>query len=192
MGKSGIAVGSALDLTRQKIVGHARTANSGCGIALRLHARTRQPKHRAGNAGLFQRGEPKLAKIGQPPHRLIPACGRQGDDGWIPVLDEIRAEEMLLKRDLFDHAFSSGASHEASELPLSVPHNGYSVQTAVLGWHKQNKRRSSVTKPIRGVAFEENENNAMGLKFYNLSHRFGYQSPNWPDFEEVKIESLPY
>src|SRR5262249_30920000 len=84
------------------------------------------------------------------------------------------------------------ALREASELPLSVPHNGYSVQTAVLGWWQQNKMRSSVAKTIRGVTFEENENNAMGLEFYNLSHRFGYQSPNWPYFEDVKIERIHY
>ena len=49
-----------------------------------------------------------------------------------------------------------------------------------------------MTKRIRGVSFEENENNAMGLSFYNLSHRFGYQSPNWPYFEDVKIERIHY
>ena len=32
----------------------------------------------------------------------------------------------------------------------------------------------------------------MGLEFYNLSHRFGYQSPNWPYFEDVKIERIHY
>src|ERR1044072_7233908 len=53
-------------------------------------------------------------------------------------------------------------------------------------------RRSKVTKKIRGVSFEENLNNAMGLEFYNLSHRFGYQSPNWPYFEDVKIERIHY
>ena len=45
---------------------------------------------------------------------------------------------------------------------------------------------------IRGVDFEENLHNAMGLEFYNLSHRFGYQSPNWPYFEDVKIERIHY
>ena len=49
-----------------------------------------------------------------------------------------------------------------------------------------------MVKKIRGVSFEENENNAMGLSFYNLSHRFGYQSPNWPYFEDVKIERIQY
>ncbi len=49
-----------------------------------------------------------------------------------------------------------------------------------------------MAKTIRGVTFEENENNAMGLEFYNLSHRFGYQSPNWPYFEDVKIERIHY
>jgi len=42
------------------------------------------------------------------------------------------------------------------------------------------------------VRFEENLNNEMGLEFYNLSHRFGYQSPNWPYFEDVKIERIHY
>jgi len=45
---------------------------------------------------------------------------------------------------------------------------------------------------IRGVEFEENLNNAMGLNFYNLSHRFGYQSPNWPYFQDVQIERIHY
>jgi kynurenine formamidase/quercetin dioxygenase-like cupin family protein len=49
-----------------------------------------------------------------------------------------------------------------------------------------------VTKKIRGVTFEENLKNSMGLEFYNLSHRFGYQSPNWPYFEDVKIERIHY
>ena len=49
-----------------------------------------------------------------------------------------------------------------------------------------------MTQVIRGVTFEENLNNAMGLNFYNLSHRFGYQSPNWPYFEDVKIERIHY
>src|SRR5215467_14528656 len=54
-----------------------------------------------------------------------------------------------------------------------------------------NGRTAVVTK-IRGVAFEENHSNSMGLQFYNLSHRFGYQSPNWPYFEDVKIERIHY
>ena len=49
-----------------------------------------------------------------------------------------------------------------------------------------------MTKKIRGVTFEENLDNSMGLEFYNLSHRFGYQSPNWPYFEDVKIERIHY
>ena len=49
-----------------------------------------------------------------------------------------------------------------------------------------------MAKRIRGVTFEENLKNSMGLEFYNLSHRFGYQSPNWPYFEDVKIERIPF
>ena len=49
-----------------------------------------------------------------------------------------------------------------------------------------------MTITIKGVSFQENTNNAMGLEFYNLSHRWGYQIPNWPYFEDVKIERLHY
>ena len=52
--------------------------------------------------------------------------------------------------------------------------------------------RRALAKKIRGVTFEENLSNSMGLEFYNLSHRFGYQSPNWPYFEDVKIERIHY
>ena len=45
---------------------------------------------------------------------------------------------------------------------------------------------------IRGIHFQANRDNAMGLEFYNLSHRFGFQSPNWPYFEDVKIERIHY
>ncbi len=59
--------------------------------------------------------------------------------------------------------------------------------------HKcDDKGGQALAKKIRGVTFEENLNNDMGLQFYNLSHRFGYQSPNWPYFEDVKIERIHY
>src|SRR5260370_18014739 len=45
---------------------------------------------------------------------------------------------------------------------------------------------------IRGVDFQSNLENAMGLQFYNLSHRFGFQSPNCPYFEDVKTERISY
>src|SRR3569833_2641052 len=53
-------------------------------------------------------------------------------------------------------------------------------------------RRTRMAKKIRGIMFEENLKNVMGLEFYNLSLRFGYQSPNWPYFEDVKIERIHY
>ena len=37
-----------------------------------------------------------------------------------------------------------------------------------------------MAKKIRGVTFEENLNNGMGLEFYNLSHRFGYNPRTGP------------
>src|ERR1700761_4270596 len=63
-----------------------------------------------------------------------------------------------------------------------------------IAWQRLEAFREGepVTQKIRGVTFEENLNNAMGLEFYNLSHRFGYQSPNWPYFEDVKIERIHY
>ena len=45
---------------------------------------------------------------------------------------------------------------------------------------------------IRGIEFQGNLDNPMGLEFYNLSHRYGFQSPNWPYFEDVKIERIHY
>jgi len=57
---------------------------------------------------------------------------------------------------------------------------------------QEARRKLHVARKIRGVKFEENLNNEMGLEFFNLSHRFGYQSPNWPYFEDVKIERIHY
>jgi len=45
---------------------------------------------------------------------------------------------------------------------------------------------------VRGIEFEGNLDNSMGLEFYNLSHRFGFQNPNWPYFEDTKIERIHY
>jgi hypothetical protein len=45
---------------------------------------------------------------------------------------------------------------------------------------------------VRGIEFQGNLDNMMGLEFYNLSHRFGYQHPNWPYFQDVKIERIHY
>ena len=70
------------------------------------------------------------------------------------------------------------------------------IQTYHIMGHAAGECRSqgrlALAKKIRGVTFEENLNNSMGLEFYNLSHRFGYQSPNWPYFEDVKIERIHY
>lgn len=43
---------------------------------------------------------------------------------------------------------------------------------------------------IRGVKFQENLKNDMGLEFYDLSHPWGLGQPCWPYFEDVKIERL--
>ncbi len=45
---------------------------------------------------------------------------------------------------------------------------------------------------IKGISFEENLDNSMGLEFYNLSHRFGFQHPLWPYFQDSKIERIHY
>src|SRR3984893_9037757 len=79
---------------------------------------------------------------------------------------------------------------------LSVRHNRYPLQPYAFGARTKHKiagwGRNGVAKKIRGVMFEENNNNSMGLEFVNLSHRFGFQSPNWPYFEDVKIERIHY
>ena len=45
---------------------------------------------------------------------------------------------------------------------------------------------------VRGIEFQGNLDNTMGLEFYNLSHRFGFQHPNWPYFQDVQIERIHY
>ena len=45
---------------------------------------------------------------------------------------------------------------------------------------------------IRGIEFQENDNNDMGLEFVNLSHRYGFQCPNWPYFKDVQIDRKHY
>ncbi len=45
---------------------------------------------------------------------------------------------------------------------------------------------------VRGIEFQDNMDNPMGLQFVNLSHRWGYQCPNWPYFQDVKIERIHY
>ena len=39
---------------------------------------------------------------------------------------------------------------------------------------------------VRGIEFQENTSNDMGLEFYNLSHRYGFQCPNWPYFRTCR------
>ena len=45
---------------------------------------------------------------------------------------------------------------------------------------------------VRGIEFQDNLDNSMGLEFDNLSHRWGFQCPNWPYFQDVKIERIHY
>jgi kynurenine formamidase len=49
-----------------------------------------------------------------------------------------------------------------------------------------------MTVTVRGIEFEGNLDNSMGLEFYNLSHPWGFQVPNWPYFTDVHIERLHY
>lgn len=49
-----------------------------------------------------------------------------------------------------------------------------------------------MTITVRGIEFEANLDNPMGIEFYNLSHRFGFQCPNWPYFRDVRIERMHY
>src|SRR5947209_14037018 len=74
--------------------------------------------------------------------------------------------------------YCQSVQHEMSEAPSRADGNARS------GRH--------VPMKIRGIEFQGNLDNEMGLEFYNLSHRFGYQSPNWPYFEDVKIERIHY
>ena len=49
-----------------------------------------------------------------------------------------------------------------------------------------------MTIRIRGIEFEDNLDNSMGVEFHNLSHRYGFQCPNWPYFRDVQIERMHY
>ncbi|MDR3515860.1 MAG: cyclase family protein [Azospirillaceae bacterium] len=49
-----------------------------------------------------------------------------------------------------------------------------------------------MTVVVRGATYQENLNNEMGLEFYNLSHKWGFQIPNWPYFKDVRIERAHY
>ncbi len=49
-----------------------------------------------------------------------------------------------------------------------------------------------MAKKIRGVLLEENLKNTMGLEFFDLSHPFGFQKPNWPYFPDVQIDRIHY
>ncbi len=57
---------------------------------------------------------------------------------------------------------------------------------------RKKKERRRDNKNSRISISKKILNNSMGLEFVNLSHRFGYQSPNWPYFEDVKIERIHY
>lgn len=50
--------------------------------------------------------------------------------------------------------------------------------------------KTGMTVTIRGIEFQDNLNNDMGLEFHNLSHRYGFQCPNWPYFRDVRIERM--
>ena len=43
---------------------------------------------------------------------------------------------------------------------------------------------------VRGIEFQGNLDNMMGLEFYGLSHRFGLQNPNWPYFQDTRIAHI--
>ena len=45
---------------------------------------------------------------------------------------------------------------------------------------------------FRGIEFQANLDNPMGIEFHNLSHRFGFQCPNWPYFRDARIDRMHY
>src|SRR5271166_5382352 len=78
---------------------------------------------------------------------------------------------------------------------IAIHMHCYAIQRAVArppGLVAGRDGRSGMSVTIRGIEFQGNLDNPMGLEFYNLSHRYGFQSPNWPYFEDVKIERIHY
>ena len=43
---------------------------------------------------------------------------------------------------------------------------------------------------VCGIEFQGNLGNMMGPEFYGLSHQFGLQNPNWPYFQDTRIEGF--
>src|SRR5262249_39424421 len=109
-----------VDLSGKKIVGRTGSTHCGRRVAFGLYARTRQCEDRAGNAGLVHGSKPHLAEVNEPRERLVAALRRQIDHCRIPVFDKVRAQEVLLERDLADHPFPRcGAMKRSSALCTS-------------------------------------------------------------------------
>jgi len=215
MSEAAIAFRPLRNLLRQEIVGLPRLARRGRDVLLRLHARPSQRQDAALDTGSIHGRKPHLAEVGQAAVEVLPSLRRQVDYGRGPILLEAGAQAVLLDGNLFDHAL-----HPPPELFLiglfcslcrgkRIKCQSRRASCAVVARIERSEMRESprfrcaqpglsvsrgiaVAKKIRGVAFEENLNNSMGLEFHSLSHRFGYQSPNWPYFEDVKIERIHY
>src|SRR5262249_33246572 len=109
-----------VDLSGQKIVGRTGSTHRGRRVAFGVYPGTRQCEDRASNAGLVHSSKPHLAEVSEPRECLVAALRRQIDHRRIPVFDKVRAQEVLLERDLADHPFPRcGAMNQSSALCTS-------------------------------------------------------------------------
>src|SRR4029077_7003817 len=191
MGEAGIAVRTLLDLAGEEIVRGARPAHGCRGVALDLNAGTCDRQNDARDACPVHGRKPLLAEIGEASEQMSCFLRSDIDHGRTPIVDRAGVQEMLFQGNLLDHASSWNFSWV---MQIGVLYRIFAVLYIMLGEVEISNAWGgvSVAKKIRGVTFEENANNSMGLESYNLSHRFGYQSPNWPYFEDVKIERIHY
>ena len=103
MREAGIAVGTLLDLTRQKIVGLARPPARDRRIAFALHARSGDGKNGARNPGAIHRFQAHLAEVRQAREQVAGDRGIDGTGRGAPVTLELGTQEVLFERDLADH-----------------------------------------------------------------------------------------
>ena len=103
-----IAVRPLVDLFGEEIVGLARQPRRDRGIAHRLHAGPGDRQHGLFDTGLIHGFQALIAEVDELPVKLLGQRRRHVRHGRTPDVDQARREEMLLQRDLLDHAIVSG------------------------------------------------------------------------------------
>jgi len=118
MRETRIVVGPLLNFLGQEIVRCAGGTHGFCGVAFHLHARPGDRQDRPRDAVLFHHLQALLAEIGQSRVKLR-RFGRGNVDHCRPPIGlGGRIQEMLLERDLLDHALPPQGRRPASSFPF--------------------------------------------------------------------------